>query len=360
MPSSKLPGVRLSAFVALALLTALVTAGGRSPGAAGVHFARSSTVHVPAGFRAEVFASGLDRPTAMAFGPAGRLYLTQEGGEVVVARPGSRRPSVVARGFRTPLGLAWRGRTLFVSAQGALWRLASGRRKAVVAGLPFKLHQQDNVVVGRDGRLYFGSGSTCNACAERSRLSATVLSVRPDGRDLRVVSRGLRNPFGLAVQPGTGRLFASVNGRDDLGDGEPAEAIVEIRPGRWFGWPGCWPSASRLRLAGRCAGVSPPAAYLEPHSSADGLAFYGGRSFPAEYRGNLFVAEWGTFSRSRHGRRLVRVRLGPAGTGARAKVSVFARGFSHPLAVAIDRLGALLVADYGRGIVYRIQAAGKL
>ena len=317
------------------------------------------TVRVPDGFRVTVFARGLDKPTALAFSPRGRLYATQEGGQVVLIPPGARRPTIVARGFRTPLGLLWRGSDLYVSAQGALWRLSGGGRRAIVSGLPFKLHQQNNVVLGRDGRLYFGSGSTCNACRERSRRSAAILSVLPDGRDLRVVARGLRNPFGLAIQPVTGRLFSSVNGRDDLGDGEPAESIAEIRPGRFFGWPGCWPSASRKRLVGRCRGVTPPVAYLEPHSSADGIAFYDGSSFPAQYRGNLFVAEWGTYFGRRRGRKLTRVVLNPGGDGRKARVSTFATGFDHPLAVAVDRLGALLVADHGRGVVYRIQAAGK-
>jgi glucose/arabinose dehydrogenase len=340
-----------SAALAVAAIASSRPSGGGLPTA--------TAIHVPRGFRAEVYARGLDRPTAMAFAPSGRLYLTEEGGKVVRVAPGSNTPTVVARGFRTPLGLVWLGRTLFVSAQGTLWRVGGGSRHAVVPRLPYGLHQQDNVVVGGDGRLYFGSGSTCNACRERSRLSAAVLSVLPNGRGLRVVSRGLRNPYGLALLPGTRRLFASVNGRDDLGDREPAESLVEIRPGRNFGWPACWPGAAKLRLVGRCAGVTAPVAYLEPHSSADGLTFYNGRAFPRAYRGNLFVAEWGTYFGHRHGRRIVRVVLDPRGNGARARVTSFASGFAHPLAVAVDRLGALLVADYGRGIVYRIQADGK-
>lgn len=279
---------------------------------------------------------------------------------MVSVRRGSRSPGLVARGFKTPLGLVWAAGQLFVSDQGRITRVARGGRRAIVRGLPHGLHQQDNVVVGRDGRLYFGNGSTCNACRERSRWSGTVLSVRPDGRDLRVEARGLRNAFGLAVQPGTGRLFATENGRDDLGDGEPAETVVEIRRGRNFGWPACWPSARRKQLVGRCAGVTRPAAYLEPHSSADGLAFYTGRSFPAAYRGDLFVAAWGTYFGRKRGREVVRVELDPDGDGSRARVSTFATGFEHPLAVAVDRLGALLVADYTRGVVYRIQARGKL
>ncbi len=361
LPSSKTARVRRPMILLAAAAACLVVPSGGPPGSNGrvEAFPHAGSIRVPAGFRAEVYASGLRKPTAIAFSPGGRLYVTEEGGQITMARPRSRAPAVVARGFHTPLGLAWLGQTLYVSAQGTLWRLAGGRRTALVAGLPFRLHQQDNVVVGRDGRLYFGSGSTCNACKEGSRLSAAVLSVRPDGKGLRVVSSGLRNPFGLAVQPGTGHIFASVNGRDDLGKGEPAEAVVEIRAGRFFGWPRCWPSAARLRLAGRCTGTSRPAAYLEPHSSADGMAFYDGGAFPPSYRGNLFVAEWGTYFGHRFGRRLVRVRLDPAGRGARARVSVFASGFDHPLAVAVDRLGALLVADHGRGVIYRIQASGR-
>lgn len=322
-------------------------------------------IRVPRGFRAELFATGLTRPTAMAYGPDGRLYVAEEIGRVVVARPGSSRPRAFAAGFPSPLGLAWSGRTLYVSAQGRLesLRLAGARavrRRTVVAELPFGLHQQDNVVVGRSGRLYFGSGSTCNACSERDRRSAAILSVGRSGRGLRVVATGLRNPFGLAFQPGTGRLYASVNGRDDLGDSEPAEAIVVVRDGRRFGWPGCWPSFRLRRLVGSCRGVTAPVVYLEPHSSADGFAFYTGSSFPTRYRGNLFLAEWGEYNAHRHGRRLVRVVLGRDGTARRARaVSTFADGFDHPLAVAVDPRGAVLVADWGRGAIYRIQAAGR-
>ena len=119
--------------------------------------------------------------------------------------------------------------------------------------------------------------------------------MRPDGGGLRIVSRGLRNPFGLAVDPGTGRLYATINERDELGPGEPADTVVEIRDGRLFGWPACWPSYKRKRLMGSCRGVTPPLAYLQPHSSADGLTVYRGHSFPAGYRRNLFVAEWGEY-----------------------------------------------------------------
>jgi glucose/arabinose dehydrogenase len=327
----------------LLVLAALLLAGDAARGAA-------EAVQVPPGFRVDVYARGLARPTALAWGPGGALYATQEGGAVVRVKP----RKTIATGFETPLGLAWADGRLFVSARGTLWRIERGRRHAIVSKLPYGRHQQDNVVVHR-GRLYFGSGSTCDACAEKSRLSATVLSVRPDGRDLRAAARGLRNPFGLAVDPETGKLYASVNERDDLGTAEPAETVVEILPGRRFGWPSCWPSHRRKRLVGACRGVTKPLAYLDPHSSADGLAVYRGGAFGEEYEGNLFVAEWGEYLSRRRGRKLTRVVLRPRRP---ASVSTFASGFEHPIAVTVDPDGALLVADYGRGLIYRIQAVG--
>ena len=177
----------------------------------------------------------------MAYGPDGRIYVTQTGGTLVAIKRGTRSPRVLVRGLRTPLGLAWRSSTLFVSEQGRLerFRLSGGRlqdRRVLVRGLPFGRHQQDNVVVGPGGgRLYWGSGSTCDICREKDRRSATILSLRPDGTDLRVVARGLRNPYGLAFQPGTGRLYATVNGQDEIGtrsDPEPAEMLVVVRRGR--------------------------------------------------------------------------------------------------------------------------------
>jgi glucose/arabinose dehydrogenase len=300
-------------------------------------------IRVPAGFRVSVVARGLTHPTAMAWGPRGRLYATEDVGRLVVVRAGRLR--VVARGLETPLGLAFAGRSAFVSETGRLerLRLAGGRvvsRQVLVSGLPHGLHQQDNVIVGRDRRLYFGSGSTCDACVESDRRSAAILSVRMDGGGLHIVASGLRNPYGLALQPRTGRLYASVNGRDKLGPGEPAETVVRVRPGARYGWPACWPSYRRRRLVGPCGGVTRPAAYLEPHSSADGIAFW---------RGGLYVAEWGEYLSSRHGRRVVRVELG----GRTSRALTFADGFDHPLAL-LPAGRALLVADWGRGVVYRI------
>ena len=325
----------------LAVAAALLAAG-----------SAAAAIHVPRGYRASVAATGLTHPTAIAFGPDGRLYVTEDVGAVVAVDLTTRRVRPFQRGLPVPLGLAWRGRTLFVSVSGGIRSVrldhgAATARRTVVSHLPYRLHQQDNVVVGRDGRLYLGSGSTCDVCRERDPRSAAILSLRLDGSDVRAVAAGLRNPYGLAVEPRTGRLFVSVNGQDKLGDSEPAESVVVLRPGANYGWPRCWPSRRLLRLVGSCRGVTPPVAYLEPHSSADGIAFW---------HGDLYVAEWGEYDSTRHGRKLVRIPLDRRGLPRARVASTFATGFHHPLALAIDPGGGLLVADWGRGTIVRIAA----
>ena len=197
------------------------------------------------GLTAEVYATGLKRPTALAFGPGGLLYATQESGEVVAVGRGSSKPRVLARGFATPLGLTWVGSTLYVSARGYVSRLVvRGRsvvsRKQIVTRLPFGRHQQDTIALGPEGRLYLGSGTTCDVCREKDRRSGAILSLELDGSNVRIVATGLRNPFGLVFDGAT--LYVSDNARDDLGDAEPAETIVRIKPGADYGWPRCWAS----------------------------------------------------------------------------------------------------------------------
>ena len=312
------------------------------PSASGLRSAPA--LKVPKGFVAEVYATGLERPTALAFGSDGLLYATQEAGEVVAIGRGSARPRVLARGFATPLGLTWVGRTLYVSAQGYVSRLAvSGKRvtsrKKIVAGLPFDRHQQDTIALGPDGRLYLGSGSTHASHVEQDRRSGAILSFALDGSDLRVVATGLRNPFGLVFDGAA--LYVSDNARDDLGDAEPAETIVRIKPGADYGWPRCWASWRLRELRGSCSGVTRPLAYLEPHSSASSLALWDE---------SLIVAEWGQYLSERWGRKLVRVDVR---TG---RSSTFADGFDHPLGLAVEpSRSGLLAGDWGRGVIYRIR-----
>lgn len=317
-------------------------------------------LRAPKEIRADVFATGLPRPTAFAVDSQGRLWATsgagartREDGVWLVAGKGAR-PQQVVRDVPTPLGLTWHGGELYVAERGRVRAYAgfSGGRfahgRTVLTELPVGLHQNAGIAAGPDGRLYLGIGSQCDSCRPRHRLSATVVSFLPDGSDLRVVARGLRYAYGLAFLPGTGDLFATENGRDDLGLRAPPEELNLIRDGKDYGYPGCWGQGGSA-----CAGSEPALVRLAPHASADALTFITGQWGP-RYATSAFIAEFGSSFRPSTGRDVVRVALTPAATGYTARASVFATGFGTPLAIATGADGALVVGDFSRNTVYRL------
>lgn len=320
---------------------------------AGNDTAAQTTLTLPNGFHATVYASGLAQPTAMSFGPDGRLYVAENGGEIVSV--GGGRVRTVATGYSVPLGLSWHAGKLYVSYTGSIAVLTPSRNfssfsaRVIVRGLPTGKHQNDGMAF--QGKwLYVGIGSTCNACVEADRRSASIMRFHLDGSRGQIVARGLRNPYSLAFRPGSGQLYATDNGRDDYDDSVPDE-LNRIVMGGNYGWPNCWGKGG----GSGCRGTIAPVALFEPHASADGLVFYTGKTFPARYRGDAFVAEYGrTVGVGYQGHRVKDVHF----VGNRAVVSDFATGLRNPLAIVLARDGSLLVADWGTSIIWRIQANG--
>jgi glucose/arabinose dehydrogenase len=308
---------------------------------------------LPSGFHATALATGLSNPTALAIGPDGRVYVAQLNGLILAI--GSGGTTTIASGFNTPLGLAWQGHTLYVSSMGEVSTLTPSKgyrsfsQRVIISGLPTGKHQNDGMTF-RDGWMYLGVGSTCNACVESDPRSATVMRFYLNGSHAQIYARGLRNPYGLAIRPATGRLYATDNGRDDYDDSVPDELNLIVQGGN-YGWPDCWGRGG----GSNCRGTIAPVALFEPHSSADGLVFYSGYTFPKRYRGDAFVAEWGdSVNGLGTGHKVKDVHF----AGKRVTVSDFATGLSNPLALAIAPDSSLLVADYGTGIIWRIQANG--
>lgn len=341
----KWPSNRRPFHAAAAILLLLATFTAVTP-------ASAQGLSVPRGFRAVVFASGFYQPTALAVGPDHRVYVAQSNGVIdVVAKQGV---TTIASGYGTILGLAWYGHKLYVSSTGEVSTLTPSNgysqfsNRVIIGGLPTGKHQNDGVAF-HGGWMYLGVGSTCNACRESDPRSATIMRFHPDGSHAQIYARGLRNPFGLAIRPGNAELYATDNGRDDFGNSVHDE-LNRIVAGGKYGWPDCWGNGGGTH----CKGTIRPAALFEPHSSADGLVFYSARAFPKRYRGDAFVAEFGdTVNNLGTGHILKDVHF----SGTHATVSTFATGFANPLAVAISPNGSLLVADFGSGIVWRIQSA---
>ncbi len=305
-------------------------------------------------------------PSSLTFGPDGRLYVASAQGAVYTLTDtdgdGRAAPArVFATDLPVPLGLLWIQDRLYVSYNGAVdvvWdRDGDGRadrRANVISGLPsYGLHQNDGLVLGPDGYIYLGQGTTCDHCAERDARNGTILRFKPNGTDFSIYATGLRNPYDLAYNA-VGDLFATDNGRDDLGLDLPREELNVIHAGADYGWPDCWTGL----VNAACAQTEPAVATFTAHTSANGLAFYHGTQFPTAYFDNAFVAITGSLyllpDHPEHG--VVRVQLTPDGAGGyRAVNSWF---LDLPLGRATDVTvgpdGALYVTDYVNGVVYKI------
>ena len=320
---------------------------------------------VPPGFQANVFFLGLSNPTSIAVSGDGRVFVSEQDGDIAVLTDDDSdgtadSADLYARGFVAPLGLLHHEDTLYVSHRGSVTGLidADGDGQVddiepTVSGLPVGIHQNNGLAIGPDGKMYLTLGSTCNACRERSELSASVIQLNPDGSDMRVFASGLRNVYDIAFHPEYGTLFGADNGRDELELHVPEELNLLVDGGD-YGWPDCWGNGQ----GSNCEGTLPPIAEMEERSSANGLLFYTGLMFPEEYRNDLFIVQWGSHLRDT-GRKVVRVRLEREGESYRAEVSDFAFGIDRPLDIAQASDGSLLVADHGSGSIYRIFWKGQ-
>ncbi len=319
---------------------------------------------LPPGFSFKLFAD-IYRPTSLAFSADGALYMTSFDGTVHILRDtdGDGRAdsdTLFAQGFNTALGITLHPQSgdVYVSDMGRITLLrdtnGDGRadvRQEIVSGLPNGLHQNDNLKFGPDGMLYMGIGSTCDVCTEEDPRSATIMRFDPDTGEGEIVATGLRNPFDLAFHPQTGDLFATDNGRDDLGMDAPQEELNHIITGGHYGWPDCWDN----NQGPMCDGTETAVAFFESHSSANSLDFYTGSQFPPPYQNSLFVAIFGSWLKAGVQTGIQHVTLTPTDTGYTATTEWFATWpDGMPLGLIVGSDGALYVGDYINSKIYRI------
>lgn len=334
-------------------------------------------------FAVATFAEGLSNPTSLAFAPDGRLFVAEAGGRILILEDTdgdgfAETKKVFANIDGQPLGLAFNPASgeLYASFGGVIALLPDRDGNDLADGLERIVelpaggwHRNNGIAFGPDGRLYITLGSSCNACEEGDPWRGTILVADPDGSNVRGYAKGLRNVYDLAFHPATGELYAPDNGVDDLGPDLPPEELNRIVDGGDYGWPYCYGQNipnPEFPPKNSCADKLPPVAEMEAHSSADGIVFYTGRQFPMEFRNNLFVALWGSWSYLTDpptGHKVVRIILPPSGSGSSAMVSNFMIGLGNPLDLAVvpeghPLAGQLLVADFGTGKIYRVWAVG--
>jgi glucose/arabinose dehydrogenase len=316
---------------------------------------------LPPGFSMVRFAP-VNRPTALAFDGEGRLYATSNDGTVTVFVDGdgdgrSDFQQFFYQDFFIPLGITVRPGTadVYVSSRGQInvlrdtdGDLRADENTLFVRGLPRDWHQNNNLKFGPDGMLYVTIGSTCDVCQEEDLRSATIMRFDPETAEGEVIATGLRNPYDLAFHPLTGDLFATDNGRDDLGEEAPKDELNHITEGSNYGWPDCWDEL----VGPGCEGTTAAIAFFEPRASTNSLDFYGGSAFPVEYEHVLFAAVYGSRVREVE-RGVAMITLTPDGDSYIGQVSWFARWPGTPLGLITGPDGALYVGDYGNNLIYR-------
>ena len=349
----------------------------------------------PVGFKVERFAEGLDNPREIRRAPNGDLFVAEtESGELKIFRGITKngkpqQTSTFITGLRAPFGIAFYPpgsdpRFIYIGNTNAVVRVpyqngdlkATGPVEVMIPEIPTGGHSTRDVVFSLDGRrMFVAVGSRSNVddpdTHPAEKLRANILEYTPEGKFVKVYASGIRNPVGLAVNPITNEIWCSVNERDMLGDNLVPDYITHVQEGGAYGWPWYYMGSNQdPRLEGTHpelkGHVIVPDVLLQPHNASLEMMFYDGKQFPAEYSGDIFAAEHGSWNKAvRAGYEVVRVPL----TKGRAsgEYEDFLTGFvtesgdvwGRPVGVATASDGSLMVTDDGSKSIWRVTYTGK-
>ena len=334
---------------------------------------------LPPGFSVEVLVDNVPNARSMVFGEEGTLFVaTRRQGKVYAVQAplsGSPEVKIIAEGLKMPNGVAFHQGALYVAEISRVIRFenieskldAPGEAEVIDGDLPLrgKLHAWKYISFGADGKLYISLGAPCNIC-EAPDL-ATILRMNPDGSDREVFARGVRNSVGFDWHPETGEFWFTDNGRDMLGDDIPPGELNRVSaPDQHFGYPFCHGEDvvdPKFGDLGKCENSVAPVQSLTPHVAPLGMRFYSGEAFPPAYRNQIFIAEHGSWNRSKSaGKTGYRITLVRLSDNVAVSYEPFMEGFldadeevlGRPVDILVTPDGALLVSDDQRGVIYRI------
>jgi glucose/arabinose dehydrogenase len=333
---------------------------------------------VPAGFKVDLWASGLPGGRAMALSDDGKkVYVgTRIIGRVYeVTDAGDKRTvRVVVDKLTQPAGVAFKDGTLYVFAIDKVLKfdgIASNpnvQPQDLTAKFDLPPEQHHNwkyIAFGPDGKLYVPFGSPCNIC-EPPKEYGQIRRYNADGSGKEVIATGVRNSVGFDWHPKTKELWFTDHGRDWAGDKGFEDELNKVsKPGGFYGFPYCHAMGQPdpdVKKKDACKGVTRPVALLGPHAAGMGIKFYTGKMFPAEYQNTAFIARRGSWNREKPiGFDVVNVR---EGEGGKLSIQPFITGWSEdkdsykfwgrPVYIAQMPDGALLVSDEQVGAIYRV------
>ncbi len=276
--------------------------------------------------------------------------------------------------LKMPNGVAFNNGDLYVAEVSKVWRYRDIENdlsnppepELVYDEYPTESHHGwKYIAFGPDGKLYVPVGAPCNICESDDAVFASLTRMNRDGSGMEIVAEGVRNTVGFAWHPDTGELWFTDNGRDMMGDNYPPCELNRMRQtGLHFGYPYCHGSDIADPEFGHkrpCTDFERPVWKFEAHTAPLGMKFYTGDMFPEEYKGDVIVAQHGSWNRSKKiGYRLMRVHM----EGNRAiKADVFLDGWlddsaqdqwGRPVDVLEMPDGSILVSDDYANVIYRI------
>lgn len=368
----------------------------------------------PPGFTVTKFAEGLQNPRWMYISPNGDILVaeanteskgikkvadkvsgkaesqnsTESANRITLLRDKDNdgKPEiqqVLLRDLNQPFGMLVIGNLLYVANTDGLLQFpysagqtqikAEGKKIVTLPAGGYNNHWTRNIIANADtSKIYIAVGSGSNIAEhgmENEIRRANILEVNPDGTGERIVAKGLRNPVGMGLAPGTNELWTVVNERDELGDDLVPDFLAQVEDGGFYGWPYAYFGPNEdPRLKGQERDLVKktivPDVALGAHTASLGLAFYNNKAFPEKYHGGAFIGQHGSWNRSQlSGYKVVFVPFkngGPSGppedflTGFIADASAN-EVYGRPVGIAVLPDGALLVADDASNVIWKIQ-----
>ncbi len=343
-----------------------------------------ATLNLPAGFAIDVFAEAGDFKTLRYIieGANGEIFAADATANTITSISDTNGDGkaderhVFATGLNRPWGMAIGGGYFYVANTDAVvrWKYTAGQKS--VEGKPETVtevpggggHWTRSLTFNPDmSKLYVSVGSSSNIDVDPSPRS-TILEMNPDGSGRRVFASGIRNPVGLAFRPGSNELWTSVNERDMLGEDLVPDYVTHLEDGGFYGFPYAYLGQHEdPRRKGErpdlVAKAIVPDVLLQSHSAPLGMAFYTGSAFPAEYKGDAFLALHGSWNRKlRTGYKVVRVTFNdgkPTG-GYEDFITGWSLGeaqpqvWGRPVAIVVHSDGSLLISDDAHNQIWRV------
>lgn len=338
-------------------------------------------LNLPEGFQIEVYARGVDGARSMAMGDNGTLFVGTRTENTVYAIQDTNGDFkadniMVLDTMEVPNGIAMRNGDLYVAQVGSLWKYPNIEnqlgntleKELIYDDYPTEFHHGwKYIAFGPDDKLYVPVGAPCNICnrTEEDERFATITRMDPDGSNREIYARGVRNSVGFTWHPDTKQMWFTDNGRDMLGDDiPPCELNTVTEAGQHFGYPFCHGGIVKDPEFGDlhpCSDFVDPALQLDAHVAPLGIKFYTGNMFPADYKGKAFIAEHGSWNRSKKvGYRIMMVDIEdgeavnsePFIDGWLDEVEQKATG--RPVDLLLLKDGSMLISDDYGDAIYRV------